>query len=161
MRLTTYLGLIGGGTVVQATVLSQVQVGGVTPDLPLVLTALVALFRGSEVGSLVGFSLGLFQDLTGGGLVGVQALSKAVVGFGLGFAGDRLMVSNPLIQVSSLIVVSLGEGVIRFVVLKLFHYPEGLGGLMVHVVAPRAVFNGLVGSLCFLGLQWWQARRQA
>ena len=58
------------------------SVGGVTPDLPLILTVLVALRRGPEAGCLVGFAAGLLQDATGGGLLpGLHRM--APVAFGL------------------------------------------------------------------------------
>ena len=56
-----------GGSLAQSSVVPSWSVGGVTPDLPLILTAIVALRRGPEAGCLVGFAAGLFQDATGGG----------------------------------------------------------------------------------------------
>jgi len=54
-----------GGSLAQSSVVPSWSVGGVTPDLPLILTALVALRRGPEAGCLVGFAAGLLQDATG------------------------------------------------------------------------------------------------
>ena len=139
-----------GGSVAQSNVAPALSVSGVTPDVPLVLTVLVALRRGPEAGCLVGFTAGLLQDVAGGGLIGVQALTKALAGFATGLLVGRLWVSSPLVQVPGLVLLTVGEGLARFFLLQLFHYPASLGELMVHVVLPQALYNGFVGAACVM-----------
>ena len=79
-----------GGSVAHATLTPMISVAGVTPDLPLIMVILLALRRGPEFGCVAGFVTGLLQDATGGGLIGVQALTKGLIGFGIGVAGGRL-----------------------------------------------------------------------
>lgn len=149
-RLLLLLVTVGGG-VLQSTVVAVAGVGGVTPDVPLILTVLIALRHGPESGCLAGFVAGLLQDATGGGLVGVQALTKGMAGFSMGLLVGRFWVSNPLVQVPGLVLLSIGEGVGRFMLLQMFHYPAAFGDLMLHVILPQALFNGLIGTLCILG----------
>ena len=75
-----------GGNLAQWSVVPGLAVGGVTPDLPLMLTVFFALRGGPEAGCLAGFVTGFLQDMAGGGLVGVQALTKALAGFAMAFA---------------------------------------------------------------------------
>ena len=69
---------------VQATIVDLIEIRGFKPDLIL----LFLLYRFSGKGTLTpvfaGFSLGLLQDLTSGGFLGVFALSKSVAGFIIG-----------------------------------------------------------------------------
>jgi rod shape-determining protein MreD len=139
-----------GGNIAQSSVVPMLSVSGVTPDLPLILTVLAALRRGPEVGCLVGFFAGLLQDIAGGGLIGIQALTKALAGFGMGLLVGRLWVSNPLVQVPGLVLLSVAEGLARFFLLQFFHYPASLGGLLAHVVLPQALYNGFIGATCVL-----------
>jgi rod shape-determining protein MreD len=160
MRLPLYVILLGGGTVVQSSLITEFPVAGVTPDLPLVITALLALARGPEVGLLTGFCLGLLQDGIGGGLLGIQALSKAVAGLGLGLLQRRLQVSAELVRVSSVVVASMAEGLLRFFLLKALRFPGEIGEVMVHGVLPQALYNGVVASLVVAGFVWARERRQ-
>jgi len=109
MLLLLLLVTVGGG-VLQSTVVAAKSVGGVTPDVPLILTVLIALRHGPESGCLAGFVAGLLQDATGGGLVGVQALTKGLAGFGMGLLVGRFWVTNPLVQVPGLVLLSVAEG---------------------------------------------------
>lgn len=135
-----------GGSIAQSSLVPALSVSGVTPDLPLILTVLIALRRGPEIGCAAGFFAGLLQDIAGGGLIGAQALTKALAGFATGLLVGRLSVSNPLVQVPGLAILTIAEGLGRFLLLQFFHYPASLGGLMAHVVLPQALYNGFVGA---------------
>ena len=66
MRALLVLTVVGG--VAHATADRRcVSVGGVTPDLPLIMVVLLALRRGPEFGCWPGFVTGLLQDAAGGG----------------------------------------------------------------------------------------------
>jgi rod shape-determining protein MreD len=127
-------------------------VGGVTPDLPLILTVLLALRCGPETGCLLGFVAGILQDTAGGGLLGVQALTKALAGFGMGMLVGRLWVASPLVQVPSLVLLTVVEGLLRYLILQLFHYPASLGDLMLRVILPQALYNGFLGAAGVLAM---------
>jgi len=151
---------VAGGPVAHATLTPLVSVSGVTPDLPLIMVSLLALRRGSEFGCLAGFVTGLLQDAAGGGLIGVQALTKAVIGFGIGVAGSRLRVSQPLVQVLGLVVLTIAEGLARFALLQIFRFPAPFDELMTYVVLPQALFNGFVGAAVALSVAGSQALRE-
>jgi rod shape-determining protein MreD len=141
-----------GGSLAQWSVVPALSLGGVTPDLPLVVTVFVALQRGSGTGCLAGFVAGFLQDMAGGGLIGVQALTKALAGFGMGLLVGRFWVSSPLVQVPGLVLLTVAEGLARYLLLQLFHFPASLGDLMAHVILPQALYNGFLGSLCALSM---------
>lgn len=148
-----------GGTVAQTSVVQTLSVGGTVPDLPFVVMVFLALRRGPEVGCLAGFLAGLLQDATGGGLVGVQALTKALAGFVLGLAGGRLQVGSPLVQVPGLVLLTVGEGLLRFGLLQLFHYPASLSAVLADVIAPQALYNGVLGAACLVAVGLAEAAR--
>ncbi len=147
-----FLAMTLGGSVAQASFVATLSVAGVPPDLPMIVTVFWALRRGPEAGCLAGFLAGLLQDLSGGSLVGVQALSKALVGFGMGLGARRLLVANPLVQVPGLVVLTIAEGLFRFALLQLFHYPASLGAMLVDVILPQALYNGAVGAACLVAM---------
>lgn len=159
MRPAIYLAMLGGGGLAQSTVAPFLLVANVTPDIPLILTVLLGLRRGPEVGCLTGFALGLIQDVAGGGFVGAQALTKGLVGFLVGLLGARFQVSHPLVQIPGLVLFSIGEGIVRYGLLRLFHFSAGFGDLMVLVVLPQALYNGFIGAAVVLGLSLVETKR--
>jgi rod shape-determining protein MreD len=151
---------IFGGGVAQATLAPALRVADVVPDIPLIVVVLLALRRGPEFGCLGGFAAGLLQDAVGGGLLGVQACTKALMGFAIGALGVRFWVAQPLVQVPGLVVLSISEGLLRFLLLKLFHFPAPFGQLMSYVVLPQALYNGFLGALFVFALAWAEDRRR-
>lgn len=159
MRWPFYLLMVGGGSLAQTTVVPVVAFGGVVPDIPLVLTILVALRRGSELGLLTGFGFGLAQDLLGGGLLGIQALSKGAIGFWAGGLPGFFLTAQPVVQLLTLILGSVGEGALRFVLLRLFASPPDFLELFGHIILPQTLYNGVVGGLALLSLYWIRRAR--
>jgi len=141
-----------GGSLAQWSVVPALSVGGVTPDLPLIVTVFLALRQGPEAGCVAGFTAGFLQDMAGGGLIGVQALTKALAGFSMGLLVGRFWVASPLVQVPGLVLLTLAEGLVRYFLLQIFHFPASLGEMMTHVILPQALYNGFLGSACVLAM---------
>jgi rod shape-determining protein MreD len=160
MRTFLAVAVLSGG-VAHATMGPALRIADVAPDIPLIVVVMLALRRGPEFGCGAGFLAGLLQDAATGGLLGVQALTKSVIGFGVGALGGRLRVSQPLVQVPGLVVLSLVEGVARFGLLQLFHFPASFGELMTYVVLPQAIYNGFLGAALVLALAWAESVRGA
>ena len=159
MRTLVVVAVFGGG-IAHATLGPALRIADVAPDIPLIVVVLLALRRGPEFGCAAGFIAGLLQDAASGGLLGVQAFTKALIGFGIGALGGRLRVSQPLVQVPGLVVLSLVEGVARFGLLQLFHFPASFGELMTYVVLPQAIYNGFLGAALVLALAWAESVRE-
>jgi rod shape-determining protein MreD len=151
VRLPLYVLAVSGGALVQCTVVPVVGVGGVVPDVPIVLTVLLALRYGPEAGCLTGFALGLAQDAVAGGPLGLHALSKAVIGFAAGDLPRWILVRRPIVPVGLAVVATLLDGLARFAVLQAFHYPAPLGELFTRVILPQAGYNGV---LTIAALAW-------
>jgi rod shape-determining protein MreD len=151
VRLPLYILAVSGGALVQFTVVPVVGVGGVVPDLPVVLTVLLALRFGPEAGCLTGFALGLAQDAVAGGPLGLHALSKALIGFAAGDLPRWILVRRPIVPVGLAILATVVDGLARFALLQAFHYPAPLGELFARVIVPQAGYNGL---LAIAALAW-------
>src|ERR1700752_3686784 len=100
---------------------------------------------------------GLLQDAASGGLLGVQALTKALIGFGIGALGGRLRVRQPLLQGTGLVLLTSNAGLAglaRSGLLSLFRFSVPFGELMTYVVLPQALYNGFLGAALVLALTW-------
>jgi uncharacterized membrane protein len=69
-------------------------------------------------------------------------------------------VSQPLVQVPGLVLLTIAEGLARFALLKLFRFPAPFGELMIYVVLPQALYNGFLGAALVLALTWAESVRE-
>lgn len=104
--------LIGLGVVLaQWLVFSHLPVWGVVPDAVLLYVAVMALRYGRVAGAVAGFTAGLAMDLLLlGGFVGLGALIKTLLGFGMGVfrseRGDKLRL-DPFTAVAGALALGL------------------------------------------------------
>ena len=93
--------LVFGGLILQITLIAKISIFGSKPDLLLALIVAVALLKGPFHGELVGFMSGFLGDLISGGPLGVQAFSRTVIGYGVGFVSGRFYSDNIITQAVS------------------------------------------------------------
>ncbi len=99
----------------QATVVSDLRIDEVAPDLLLVVAICAGLAGGARQGVLVGFMAGLLADLyLTETPVGLSALVLCIVGYGVGTLRENVLPEGWLLT-PALAMVATGGGVALFV----------------------------------------------
>jgi len=127
----------------QVTVMPEVRVLGGSPDLVLVLTVLVALFRGPLAGTAVGFIGGLGVDALGLGIVGLTSLVLVLVGFAAGVVGERLRRRATLRPLLVVAVASILSSVVEIGLTTLIGTPSTVSRLILIAAIPSAMLDVL------------------
>jgi rod shape-determining protein MreD len=127
----------------QASLASRIALGAVGPDFVVVGVVLFALQRGPIQGSLFGFVLGLLVDLGNPGFLGLNALTKTVVGFAAGRMGSATSPGSVVLFVVFLVAAFMHDVVYYF----LYLWPRVGGALLsiVTVALPSALYTAIVG----------------
>ena len=106
--------------ILQIALLSRVSIFGSRLDLPLALVVSMGLYRGSFHGEIVGFSSGLFYDLfSDGSIIGIQAFSRTLIGYGIGFIRGSLYSDNLITQLLSGFMATVAHKFITLIHLSL------------------------------------------
>jgi len=122
--------------ILQMALLSRVSVFGSRLDLPLALVVSLGLYRGSFHGEIVGFASGLFYDLfSDGPIIGIQAFSRTLIGYGIGFIRGRLYSDNFVTQLASGFIATIAH---KFIAVT------HLGLLFGDMQFVRVRFSGLI-----------------
>lgn len=66
---------------IHVVLLDLVSVGGITPDLLLILVVWITLAEGRFIGLFAGFAIGLLFDIISFDVIGLNALVKTIVAF--------------------------------------------------------------------------------
>lgn len=114
----------------------------------LLIVVYCALSGGETYGMLAGVSAGWVQDaLFGGRVLGLSALSKLLVGFAVGLAGGRFLISGTAARALAVFVATLADGLLVPWLASVFTLevlPQGPLALL-----GRAALNALVGGVLF------------
>jgi rod shape-determining protein MreD len=129
-----------GGTMVGPLM----SIGPVVPDFPIIALVILALAAGPVPGTIGGFLLGLVQDLSNPSLLGVQALCKTVLGFGLGRLRGRLVHGMPLVE-ATVVALSVVAHDLVFLLIQSSFTTEGNFLSLFTRTLPSAVYSGLLG----------------
>ena len=133
----------------QATVVQYIGIAGVRPDLPLMVTVLLALTRGPNTGTTCGFLIGLGQDITNPAFLGLNALTKSVLGYSMGTLRDRFDAATALSYAAILVVATLGHDLLYLTVYQRLVLPEIMLALVTRTL-PTAVYTAAVGVWVFM-----------
>jgi len=160
-RAFVYASVVVMVALVQAAWLARAQVLGAALDPLLPLAVGMGILRGAESGAVVGVAAGLLQDLlSGGGPLGVNGLSKLVVGFASGLFERSIYIENPLLPaIATFVGTLLGEVLLVIVALIV-----GLGVPPASALAAKmimqALLNSAIAPLLFRGIRAIEIRLQ-
>ena len=138
--------------ILQTVLLSHVRVLGVTADLFLILTVVVAVSRGSLEGAVFGFFAGLVADIAYYQPLGVRALIYVLAGYFVGMFVARFGTVSPW-------SVALLAGVTSFLaqfVFGVFQFMMGPRAALLTMIGtqmlPEAVIDGLITAPLYVFL---------
>ncbi len=98
----------------QTTLAHRIGISGIRPDLLVAFVVYFGWMRGAIAGTIGGFCVGLYQDLDAAGPLGLNALSKSVVGFLTAKAGFRVHRSNVAVRFVFFFAATLVHDLIYF-----------------------------------------------
>ncbi len=84
-RKITILLLILIAYLLQSTMIRILPMGGVAPNLLIILTSCFGFMRGKKEGMVIGFVSGLIMDVLFGNIIGFYALVYMIIGYLNGF----------------------------------------------------------------------------
>jgi rod shape-determining protein MreD len=132
----------------QTLVAPRVAIGEIAPDFMLLLVAYFAINRKPEHSAIAGFLIGLLQDLFNPELLGLNALTKSLVGYGMGVVGSKAEPDNVLLLATLLATAAL----VNDFVYLLFFTGLHLGKffiLLTTVSIPSAIYTALAGIVVY------------
>ena len=141
------LNLIFGGllfVLLQMLVAPRISIGEIGPDFMLLLVVYISLQKKTEYATIAGFSIGFFQDLFNPELLGLNALTKAIVGYGVSAISTKTEPDSAPV----LFAIITAVAVINDFVYLLFFTGLDLGRFFIllgTVSVPSALYTALMG----------------
>ncbi len=114
----------------------------------LLVVVYCGLVGGETHGMLAGVAAGWVQDIHfGGPVAGLSALTKLLVGFGVGVAGNRFLIAGTAPRILTLFAAAAADAILFERLALVFEIPAG--SLSALGFLGRAVANALVGAVLF------------
>jgi rod shape-determining protein MreD len=144
-----WTGLALLGAVLVETALGYLLPGpGRYIDPFLLVVVYCALVGGETFGMVSGAAAGWLQDaLFGGRVLGISALAKLLIGFAVGVAGARFLISGSAARALAVLLATLAEGVLVPWLASVFTLE--LAPQSVLTLLARGVLNAVAGGALF------------
>lgn len=141
--------LVYGSLLLQSTVLARLTFFGAKPDILLVLVVLTGVLQGKEAAAQKGFFIGLFEDLFLARFLGVNALTKAALGYLTGMVEKEVFKENIVISVMMVWVFSLFHAALYALLMILLGRFASLGLDYLGTILPFAFYNAMIAGILF------------
>lgn len=130
---------------VQAALLNPLSLGGIKPDLSLVLIYSIGLLTGPIEASLAGIAIGLLQDIGAASLIGMHGFTRGLIGLGAGFVGRGVLNVASGSNFFFLAGFTLIEGIVITFFIHFFYETVPFFSLLMRQLIPQAIYTGLLG----------------
>ncbi|MFC2075658.1 rod shape-determining protein MreD [candidate division KSB1 bacterium] len=148
MKILGTLALIIIALILHTTLFDLIAIGGVRPDLLLIILVLLSLRGGSITGTLVGFIIGFFQDLYSPEMFGLNALTKSIVGYLLGLNKDRVYWGSFPVQAQIIFFSVLFHDFAYFLIYSFYSVSTFLRFMLVQAL-PTALYSAVIGPVVY------------
>ena len=128
------------------------------PDLLLILVVLWGWERGWKEGLVVGFAVGLLNDIFFSPLLGLNAFSLSLVGYLTGEIRERVYEGNVLLLLMAMGILSLLDGFTLSLLSFFFHLSSSVMGKLTYFNLVTALYNCGLAFLIFVARELWRGR---
>ena len=138
--------------ILQSTVFRAISLGGIVPNLLIIVTASFGIMRGKKEGMFVGFVCGLLEDIFFGEILGFYALIYTFIGYLNGIFQSMFYPEDVKLPMS---LISASEALycfICYIFLFLLRGKLHLGYYIVHVILPEIVYTIVITIALYRGI---------
>jgi len=122
---------------------------GVQPDLILILTIAYAFVDGQAFGSAIGFFGGLLQDLTLSRNIGLNALSKTIVGYLAGSMERLIFIESIFLPLVAIFLATLVSQTLYAGLAFLLGFEVSFKAVFRNLIFPSAMYNSLISVFIY------------
>ena len=124
--------------------------GGISPNLLIIVTAAFGFIRGQREGMYVGFIAGLLTDvLYGNGIIGLYALIYAFIGYLNGLFSRIFYPEDIKLPIFLIVISDLIYSFICYTLTFLLRSRLDLPFYLIHVIIPEMVYTALVTLIIY------------
>lgn len=138
------------GILLQTAVLPYLEIGGIAPDLLMIVTVTAGYQMGRSTGMWTGLCCGLLLDITGTGVLGEYALFLLVIGYLNGYMKSYYVPNDTLFP---LLLLSISEFVFSALIYLfefLIHGHLNIMFFIRRIMLPRVLYTVVAGVVIYL-----------
>ncbi|MCR5790538.1 MAG: rod shape-determining protein MreD [Lachnospiraceae bacterium] len=151
-RILIEILIIIAAFILQTTVFRLISLGGIVPNLLIIVTSSFGIMRGRNEGMFVGFLCGILVDIFFGSILGFYALAYTVIGYVNGIFKTMFYPEDVKLP---MFLISASEAVYCFICYIFLFMLRGrmhFGYYIVHIILPEIVYTIVATIVLYRGI---------
>ena len=128
----------------QSSVFSRINIGGIVPNLLIIITACWGFMQGSMAGLLVGFACGMLMDVFYGSFMGFYSLVYMYIGYLNGKFDNMFFPDDIKLPFALMTISDLVYGLSCYVFLFLLRGRFNFGYYFGHIIFPEIIMTTIM-----------------
>lgn len=125
----------------QSCVFPHFSLGGIVPNLILLITSIFGFMHGERAGIITGFCLGLIFDIFYGDYIGLHALILTYIGFLNGKFFGIYYPEDIKLPIALTVTSNFTYGIINYIFTFLLRGRLNFGYYLVHIILPELLYT--------------------
>lgn len=127
--------------VLQSTLMQALSLGGISPDIMMILTVSYGFIRGKKSGLIAGFASGLLVDIFFGNVLGFYALIYMYIGYLNGLLHETFFKEDIKLPLVLVALSNLSYNFIIYILLFLLRSRLNPVGYFVRIILPEMIYT--------------------
>ena len=133
----------------QSCVFPHVSLGGIVPNLILLITSIFGFMHGEKAGMITGFCLGLLFDVFYGDYIGLHALILTYIGFMNGKFFGIFYPEDIKLPIGLTLTSNFSYGILCYILSFLIRGRLNIGYYLLHVILPEMLYTLLATIIIY------------
>lgn len=133
----------------QSTLLSQFSIGGIVPNILIIVTASLSFLQGRRPGIFIGFFCGLLVDIFFGNIIGFYALLYMYVGYINGLFKKILFPEDIKLPLMLIAGSDFTYNIICYIFLFLLKGNFHFFYYLLHIIIPEVVYTTVLACILY------------
>ncbi|ABW19303.1 rod shape-determining protein MreD [Alkaliphilus oremlandii] len=135
--------------ILQSTTLQWFNILGTLPNTAIILVISFAVHSGKKQGAIIGFFVGLLQDITFGRIIGMNALAYMLIGYTVGLTEQKIFKGNILIPIILTGLATIFYELMNLLLIFLLGYRIELLNIFKKMLIVELIYNCILSPILY------------
>ncbi|KAB3535914.1 rod shape-determining protein MreD [Alkaliphilus pronyensis] len=136
--------------ILQSTLFQYIKVLDVLPNTALIIVISLAIYSGKNKGALIGFFVGILQDIIFGRLIGLNAMVFMITGYIVGSINKNLFKDNLLVPFTLTALATIFYEGIYMLLIFLLGYQIDILDIIKKMLLIGALYNAFISVIIYI-----------
>ncbi|HZJ76667.1 MAG TPA: rod shape-determining protein MreD [Oscillospiraceae bacterium] len=135
--------------ILQSTLFQWIKIYGVVPNTSLILVISFAIYSGKNEGAVIGFFIGILQDIIFGRTIGLSALILMIVGYLVGLMDQKIFKDSLFIPFILTALTTVFYEMTNFLLIFLLGHKIELLNIIKKMLITEVIYNSVVSIIVY------------